>query len=204
MVVPAPSREVLWHTILSNPSRNRGPQIRTIPARRSSRCWGRVSRRSFLSHLGAAGVAATAKPLLAAATPVVAPEEETTGVPGAVPVTLNVNGKDHALRIEPRLRCLIVCARVCSCRGRKKGCDHGPLRSLYGSRQWPQGELLFVVCDDASGRPDHHHRRHRPARSSSSDAGCLRRTRWLSVRLLHLGSDHVGCGSVEGAVRSHR
>src|SRR5271163_4346067 len=63
--------------------------------------FGRVSRRSFLTNLmaasGAAGVAATATPLLAA-TPAAEPAQDqaqTPKVPGAIPVTLNVNGKEH-------------------------------------------------------------------------------------------------------------
>ena len=71
---------------------------------------GRVSRRSFLSHLGAAGVAATAKPLLGATQSVPATADDVAAVPGAVPVTLNVNGKDYRLVIEPRVT-LLDCLR---------------------------------------------------------------------------------------------
>src|ERR1700735_289677 len=77
--------------------------------------FGRVSRRSFLTNLmaasGAAGVAATAPPLLAAA-PSEAPQDQaqTSKVPGAIPVTLNVNGKEHRLEIEPRVT-LLDCLR---------------------------------------------------------------------------------------------
>src|ERR1700730_9572734 len=72
---------------------------------------GRVSRRSFLSHLGAAGVAATAKPLLAAtqSTPASA-VDGIAPVPGAVPITLTVNGKENRLQIEPRVT-LLDCLR---------------------------------------------------------------------------------------------
>jgi len=86
---------------------------------------GRVSRRSFLSHLGAAGVAVTAKPLLAAtqSTPSVA--DEVASVPGAVPVTLNVNGKDYRLVIEPRVTLLDCLRENLQLAGTKKGCDHG-------------------------------------------------------------------------------
>jgi xanthine dehydrogenase YagT iron-sulfur-binding subunit len=87
---------------------------------------GRVSRRSFLSHLGAAGVAVTAKPLLAAtpSAPATAPDE-VAAVPGAVPVTLNVNGKDYRLVIEPRVTLLDCLRENLQLAGTKKGCDHG-------------------------------------------------------------------------------
>jgi xanthine dehydrogenase YagT iron-sulfur-binding subunit len=87
---------------------------------------GRVSRRSFLSHLGAAGVAATAKPLLAAAQSAPAPDVDGIApVPGAVPITLTVNGKEHRLQIEPRVTLLDCLRENLNLPGTKKGCDHG-------------------------------------------------------------------------------
>jgi xanthine dehydrogenase YagT iron-sulfur-binding subunit len=87
---------------------------------------GRVSRRSFLSHLGAAGVAATAKPLLAAAQPPPVPAVDNVApVPGAVPITLTVNGKEHRLQIEPRVTLLDCLRENLNLPGTKKGCDHG-------------------------------------------------------------------------------
>jgi xanthine dehydrogenase YagT iron-sulfur-binding subunit len=86
---------------------------------------GRVSRRAFLSHLGAAGVAVTAKPLLGAAPQAAVAEEEASGAPGAVPVTLNVNGRDYRLVIEPRVTLLDCLRENLQLAGTKKGCDHG-------------------------------------------------------------------------------
>jgi xanthine dehydrogenase YagT iron-sulfur-binding subunit len=86
---------------------------------------GRVSRRSFLSHLGAAGVAVTAKPLLATSQPAAAAAEDVAAVPGAVPITLNVNGKDYRLVIEPRVTLLDCLRENLQLAGTKKGCDHG-------------------------------------------------------------------------------
>jgi xanthine dehydrogenase YagT iron-sulfur-binding subunit len=86
---------------------------------------GRVSRRSFLSHLGAAGVAVTAKPLLATAQSTPASAEDVAAVPGAVPITLNVNGKDYRLVIEPRVTLLDCLRENLHMAGTKKGCDHG-------------------------------------------------------------------------------
>ncbi|HVT96926.1 MAG TPA: 2Fe-2S iron-sulfur cluster-binding protein [Acidobacteriaceae bacterium] len=86
--------------------------------------FGRFSRRSFLAQLGAAGVAATASPLAHAAVSETG-EEAASAVPGAVPVTLNVNGKEHKLRLEPRVTLLDALREHLQLFGTKKGCDHG-------------------------------------------------------------------------------
>jgi xanthine dehydrogenase YagT iron-sulfur-binding subunit len=94
---------------------------------------GRVSRRSFLSQLGAAGVAAaSAGPLAAAAQPV-APAEEPAPVvaagaekiEGAITVNLRVNGKPLKLEIDPRASLLDCLRESANLTGTKKGCDHG-------------------------------------------------------------------------------
>ena len=91
---------------------------------------GPVSRRSFLSHLGAAGLAATAAPVLAVAAsaqeqhvPEVA--EPASAEAGAVPVSLKVNGKMHQLKLDPRTSLLDCLREDLDLPGTKKGCDHG-------------------------------------------------------------------------------
>jgi xanthine dehydrogenase YagT iron-sulfur-binding subunit len=86
---------------------------------------GRFSRRSFLAQLGAASVAATAAPLAHAAQTATAENEEVSSVPGAVPVTLNVNGKEYRLMLEPRVTLLDTLRDRIQLFGTKKGCDHG-------------------------------------------------------------------------------
>src|SRR5581483_9402593 len=86
---------------------------------------GKFSRRSFLAQLGAAGVAATASPLAHAAQAENAEKEEAAGVPGAVPVTLTVNGKEYRLRLEARVTLLDALRDHMQLFGTKKGCDHG-------------------------------------------------------------------------------
>jgi xanthine dehydrogenase YagT iron-sulfur-binding subunit len=87
---------------------------------------GRLSRRSFLSHLGAAGIAVTAPPLLASAAPALA---ETQAVPaiaaGSVAVTLKVNGQAYPLQLDPRTTLLDCLRENLELSGTKKGCDHG-------------------------------------------------------------------------------
>ena len=129
---------------------------------------GRVSRRSFLSHLGAAGVAATAKPLLAAtpSSPASA-VDDIVSVPGAVPITLTVNGKQHRLQIEPRVTLLDCLRENLNLPGTKKGCDHGQcgactvhvngrrinsclsLAMMHGNDQ--------ITTIEGIGQPDHLH-----------------------------------------------
>jgi xanthine dehydrogenase YagT iron-sulfur-binding subunit len=90
---------------------------------------GPVSRRSFLSSLGAVGVAATAVPIVAGAqaAPPIAPAETTATetIEGAIPVSLRINGKQLDLEIDPRTTLLDCLRETISLTGTKKGCDHG-------------------------------------------------------------------------------
>jgi xanthine dehydrogenase YagT iron-sulfur-binding subunit len=45
--------------------------------------------------------------------------------PASVPLTLRVNGADHALTIEPRVTLLDALREYLGLAGTKKGCDHG-------------------------------------------------------------------------------
>jgi xanthine dehydrogenase YagT iron-sulfur-binding subunit len=84
-----------------------------------------LSRRSFLSHVGAVGVAAVT-PLAASAIAETVPVETTAeAVPGSVAVTLKVNGETHAVRIDPRATLLDTLRETIHLTGTKKGCDHG-------------------------------------------------------------------------------
>jgi xanthine dehydrogenase YagT iron-sulfur-binding subunit len=92
-----------------------------------------LSRRSFLSSLGAAGVVATAGPGLATAqtaTPVAPMAADSTSetvetIQGAIPVSLRVNGKRLNLKVDPRTTLLDCLRETISLTGTKKGCDHG-------------------------------------------------------------------------------
>ena len=88
-----------------------------------------VSRRSFLSSLGAAGVAATAVPLAAGAqtAPVAEPVPATAAetIEGAIPVRLRINGREFDLQLDPRTTLLDCLRETVSLTGTKKGCDHG-------------------------------------------------------------------------------
>ncbi len=90
---------------------------------------GGVSRRSFLSQIGAVGVAATAAPLVARsqspATPADALTATTEKIENAVPITLSVNGKSVQIAVDPRTTLLDGLRETLSLTGTKKGCDHG-------------------------------------------------------------------------------
>ena len=88
---------------------------------------GRVSRRSFLSQLGAAGVIATARPLAGAqaATAAEIQEQAEPQLAGAVPLSFRVNGKTVSLQLEPRTTLLDCLREHMQLTGTKKGCDHG-------------------------------------------------------------------------------
>lgn len=94
----------------------------------SKQPFGRFSRRSFLSHLGAAGLAATAPPMLGSTSRTGTPAAENGTdhlAENVVPLTLKVNGKEHRLNLDPRTTLLDCLRENLDLPGTKKGCDHG-------------------------------------------------------------------------------
>jgi xanthine dehydrogenase YagT iron-sulfur-binding subunit len=85
---------------------------RTLPA-------AGLTRRGFMQGVGVAGgVAVVAKSAQAAAKPKVLPAKK-------VPITLNVNGKDYKLRVEPRITLLRALRNDLDLTGTKEICDRG-------------------------------------------------------------------------------
>jgi xanthine dehydrogenase YagT iron-sulfur-binding subunit len=85
-----------------------------------------VSRRSFLSYMGAAGVAAAAHPVGAAVNATTAEASMASAeIAGAVTVNLRVNGKQLKLQIDSRATLLDALRESAQLTGTKKGCDHG-------------------------------------------------------------------------------
>lgn len=93
------------------------------PAEATAKPASRLTRRSFLGHIGAAGVAVAASPAIASSVPQVA--ENAAPPAGTRRITLHVNGKDHALQLEPRVSLLDCLREDLNLTGTKKGCDHG-------------------------------------------------------------------------------
>lgn len=84
---------------------------------------GAFSRRTFLKSLGTvAATAATAQVNTVAAELEKANTEKVVG-PGAVPVTLKVNGQTLKLMLEPRVTLLDALRNYSSLTGAKEGCD---------------------------------------------------------------------------------
>jgi xanthine dehydrogenase YagT iron-sulfur-binding subunit len=87
------------------------------------------TRRKFLKRVGGAGVALTIGPTLFGLPALQADESTASASSGAgaspVKVTLKINGKEHALEIDPRVSLLDVLREHLDLTGSKKGCDHG-------------------------------------------------------------------------------
>jgi xanthine dehydrogenase YagT iron-sulfur-binding subunit len=132
---------------------------------------GRVTRRSFLSQIGAAGVAATAAPLMARtqspATPADTPMTTPEKVENAVPITLSVNGKSFQIAVDPRTSLLDALRETLSLTGTKKGCDHGQcgactvhvngrrINSCLTLALMHEGDAITTI--EGLGEPDHLH-----------------------------------------------
>jgi xanthine dehydrogenase YagT iron-sulfur-binding subunit len=79
------------------------------------------SRRTFLKTVGAGGVAAG---VLGQAEGAQAQAVNAAG-PGAVPITLNINGRTHKLELEPRVTLLDALRTRLDMTGVKRVCDRG-------------------------------------------------------------------------------
>lgn len=102
-----------------------------VPSDNGSGKHDEFSRRSFLTQLSAAGIAAAAAPLIHSPHAVAAPgtvvieHVPQTQAPDAVPFVLNINGRDYRVALEPRVTLLDALRENLQLPGTKKGCDHG-------------------------------------------------------------------------------
>src|SRR4029078_12854945 len=122
------------------------------------------SRRTFLTTVGAAGVAAG---VLGNAPGADAQSGVNAVGPGAVPVTLNVNGRSLRLQIEPRVTLLDAIRQRADLTGNKRGCDRGACgactmivdgRTVYACSTLAievQGKQIRTVEGLSSGRTLH-------------------------------------------------
>ena len=132
----------------------------------------KLTRRSFLSRVGVAGIGAAAAGVAApiaeaasgqnqAVTPAIAP------IPGAVSITLKVNGEAHQVQIDPRATVLDTLRETLHLTGTKKGCDHGQCGActIHVNGQRANSCLLFanmqqgreITTIEGLGSPDHMH-----------------------------------------------
>ena len=144
------------------------------------------SRRSFLKTVGAGGVAAG----VLAKAPASRPRRNVVG-PGAVPITLNVNGQAAAARDRAARDAARRAAHARRPHGQQARLRPRRLRRLHDDRRRPDGLRVFDARDRGAGQEDPHRRRarlgQRPAASRA--AGVLRQGR-ADVRLLHAGVRH--------------
>ena len=132
-----------------------------------------LSRRDLMKL----GAAATAAPMLSRAQDAAGATE--------VAVTLNVNGQQHALKLDTRTTLLDALREHLQLTGTKKGCDHGQCGActvLVNGRRINSCLTLAVMHPgdrittiEGLGTPTKMH----------PDAGGLRDARRLSMRLLH-------------------
>lgn len=108
------------------------------------------SRRGFLKTSGATSSVLGATALLT--------EEEAQAAqaagsgPGAVPITLNINGKDQKLTVEPRVTLLDACRNNLDLTGAKRVCDRG---TCGACTMIMNGKVVYactVLAIDAQGK----------------------------------------------------
>jgi len=85
--------------------------------------FGALSRRTFLKTLGTTAVTAAAARAESVAAELEKVNAEKVVGPGAVPVTLTVNGEKISLMLEPRVTLLDALRNYHSLTGAKEGCD---------------------------------------------------------------------------------
>ena len=86
------------------------------------------TRREFLKQVAGTGVAVTLGPVVMRIGSIQAADVPTPAggsTTGTVPVRLKINGKVHALEVDPRVTLLDALRERLNLTGSKKGCDHG-------------------------------------------------------------------------------
>lgn len=114
---------------------------------------GGISRRSFFKGLGASGlVGAAAGRVAAMAQELEKFNDEKVHGPGAVPVSLRINGEERTFEIEPRVTLLDVVRNHASLTGAKEVCDRA---SCGGCTVLVDGEPVYAcmrLAIDAQGQ----------------------------------------------------
>ena len=113
------------------------------------------SRREFIRGTGIAGLAVSATALLGeeVAGAAVAPVEGGKWIgPGAVPVTLRINGQPHTLDLEPRVTLLNALRDWLDITGAKQVCDGGTCGACTVMIDGKAVYACTVLAIDAQGR----------------------------------------------------
>jgi len=90
---------------------------------------GQLTRRAFLAESGTTGIAGVLASAPMAASVAAAAPASSNAAPSSssssVALNLRVNGKQHALEVDPRTTLLDLLREQMALPGTKKGCDHG-------------------------------------------------------------------------------
>jgi len=112
---------------------------------------GAHSRRTFFKSLGTVAATAATSQVRAVAEELEKANNEKVIGPGAVPVTLTVNGEQLKLMLEPRVTLLDALRNYSSLTGAKEGCD----RATCGACTVLLGDIPIYSCQklaiDAQG-----------------------------------------------------
>jgi aerobic-type carbon monoxide dehydrogenase small subunit (CoxS/CutS family) len=109
-----------------------------------------------------------------------------------VDFTLTVNGHDHQLAVDARTSLLDLLRDHLALTGTKKGCDHGQCGACTVLLDGRRVVSCLTLAVAAQGRAVTTIEGRRQGRRATSDAASLHRSRRVSVRLLHAGTDYVG------------
>ena len=94
------------------------PKVGTYAGRRGQ-------RRSFLTHLGAAGIVTPSLPLFVGKNAEAASSGTSQQIPESIITKLRVNGQQCEVKLDPRTTLLDCLREELHLTGTKKGCDHG-------------------------------------------------------------------------------
>ena len=134
--------------------------------------------------------------LLAAPEAAAAAPEHSPGVlgPGAVPITLQINGKAHSLKLEPRVTLLDALRNQLDLTGAKKVCDRGVCGACTVIMDGRPVYACNVLAIEAEGHRIETIEGIGNGEQSPPGDGGIRQARRATVRILHAGL----CGGLQG------
>ena len=118
-------------------------------------------------------------------------------MPERVDITLNINGREYAVRVEPRRTLVDVIRDDCGQTGTHIGCEHGVCGActIILDNEAVRSCLMFAV---QARRQAHPHRRGTGRRRQVAPAAeRLHHASWLAVRVLHAGFPDAGHQRIE-------